>query len=167
MIINNFNRKVFILPRVAELFIHKEKQRGCPLLGANKYIHIYIKYICVYTSILFICLRLSKAFPHHQSVYFIQCEAWEKVLESVSRQARLQRVLMQRLRNPWTQLKSHIVVFNQVEFQHVTVLRKMQWGLVQRPKSAIYSFRTCGWMDGCVLSFFSSTIFSTPLHRLK
>ena len=27
----NFNVKVFILPRVAELFIHKEKQRGCPL----------------------------------------------------------------------------------------------------------------------------------------
>ena len=50
------NVKVFILPRVAELFIHKEKQRGCPLLGANRYTHIYIKYICVY--ILFICLRL-------------------------------------------------------------------------------------------------------------
>ena len=27
--------KVFILPRVAELFIHKEKQRGCPLLGCK------------------------------------------------------------------------------------------------------------------------------------
>ena len=26
--------KVFIWPRVAELFIHKEKQRGCPLLGS-------------------------------------------------------------------------------------------------------------------------------------
>ena len=36
--------------------IHKEKQRGCPLLGANRYTHIYISYICVY--ILFICLRL-------------------------------------------------------------------------------------------------------------
>ena len=44
--------------------------------------------------------------------YFIQCEAWEKVMESVSRQARLQRILKQRLRNLWTQLKSHIVVFN-------------------------------------------------------
>ena len=44
--------------------------------------------------------------------YFIQCEAWEKVLESVSRQARLQRVLGKRLRNPWSQLKSQIVVFN-------------------------------------------------------
>ena len=32
---NTSNLKVFILPRVAELFIHKEKQRGCPLLGAN------------------------------------------------------------------------------------------------------------------------------------
>ena len=31
------------MPRVAELFIHKEKQRGCPLLGANRYTHIYIK----------------------------------------------------------------------------------------------------------------------------
>ena len=50
--------KVFILPRVAELFIHKEKQRDCPLLGANKYTHIYIKYICVYILLLFICLRL-------------------------------------------------------------------------------------------------------------
>ena len=39
-----FNLKVFILPRVAELFIHKEKQRGCPLLGANRYTHIYISY---------------------------------------------------------------------------------------------------------------------------
>ena len=68
--------------------------------------------------------------------YFIQCEAWGKVLESVSRQARLQRVLRQRLRNRQTQLKSHIVVLNQVEFQHATVLRKMQWGLVQRPKRA-------------------------------
>ena len=35
---------------------HKEKQRGCPLLGANRYTHIYVSYICVY--ILFICLRL-------------------------------------------------------------------------------------------------------------
>ena len=51
-----FDLKVFILPRVAELFIHKEKQRGCPLLGANRYTHIYISYICVY--VLFICLRL-------------------------------------------------------------------------------------------------------------
>ena len=42
------NLKVFILPRVVELFIHKEKQRGCPLLGANRYTHIYISYICVY-----------------------------------------------------------------------------------------------------------------------
>ena len=50
------NLKVFILPRVAELFIHEEKQRGCLLLGANRYTHIYISYICVY--ILFICLRL-------------------------------------------------------------------------------------------------------------
>ena len=36
---------VFILPRVAELFLHKEKQRGCPLLGANKYTHIYVPII--------------------------------------------------------------------------------------------------------------------------
>ena len=27
------------------MFIHKEKHRGCLLLGANKYTHIYIKYI--------------------------------------------------------------------------------------------------------------------------
>ena len=44
-----FSLKVFILPRVAALFIHKEKQRGCPLLGANRYTHIYITYI--HTSI--------------------------------------------------------------------------------------------------------------------
>ena len=54
--VNMITLKVFILPRVAELFIHKEKQSGCPLLGANRYTHIYISYICVY--ILFICLRL-------------------------------------------------------------------------------------------------------------
>ena len=38
--------------------IHKEKQSGYPLFGANRYTHIYIyiSYICVY--ILFICLRL-------------------------------------------------------------------------------------------------------------
>ena len=35
------NWNVFILLRVAELFIHKVKPRGCPLLGANKYTHIY------------------------------------------------------------------------------------------------------------------------------
>ena len=39
-----------------KLLTHKEKQRGCPLLDANRYTHIYISYICVY--ILFICLRL-------------------------------------------------------------------------------------------------------------
>ena len=31
-----FNLKVFILPRVAELFINKEKQRGCPLPDLEK-----------------------------------------------------------------------------------------------------------------------------------
>ena len=56
ILLDILNLKVFILPRVAELFIHKEKQRGCPLLGANRYTHIYFSYICVY--ILFICLRL-------------------------------------------------------------------------------------------------------------
>ena len=32
------------------------KQRGCPLLGANKYTHMYIKYIyiCIYIIYLFI-----------------------------------------------------------------------------------------------------------------
>ena len=29
-------RKVFVLPRAAKLLNHKEKQRGCPLLDANK-----------------------------------------------------------------------------------------------------------------------------------
>ena len=35
------NWKVFILPRVAEWLNHKEKQRGCSLLDANKHTHIY------------------------------------------------------------------------------------------------------------------------------
>ena len=44
--------KVFILPKVAELLNHKEKQRGCPQVDANKYthIHIYEKYIYIYIS---------------------------------------------------------------------------------------------------------------------
>ena len=39
--------------------VNKEKQRGCPLLGANKYTHIniYQIYMCIYI-VLFICLRL-------------------------------------------------------------------------------------------------------------
>ena len=41
MKIDYYILKVFILPRVAELLIHKEKQRGCPLLGANRYTHLY------------------------------------------------------------------------------------------------------------------------------
>ena len=40
-----FNWKVFIVPRVAGLLIHKDKQRGCPLLDANKHTHIYIIYL--------------------------------------------------------------------------------------------------------------------------
>ena len=36
---------------------YKEKQKGCPLLGANKYTHIY-NIICVYIYLLFIYLRL-------------------------------------------------------------------------------------------------------------
>ena len=45
-----FDLKVFILPRVAELLIHKEKQRGCPLLGANRYIgtYLYLIYIVLH-----------------------------------------------------------------------------------------------------------------------
>ena len=34
--------------------VHKEKQRGCPLLGANRYTHIYISYICVYIYIIYL-----------------------------------------------------------------------------------------------------------------
>ena len=40
--------KVFILPRVAELLIHEEKQRGCPLLDANKK-YIYMR-VCLFAS---------------------------------------------------------------------------------------------------------------------
>ena len=58
------NLKVFILPRVAELFIHKEKQRGCPLLGANRYTHIYITAIYVYIYIIYLFETIvSKAWP--------------------------------------------------------------------------------------------------------
>ena len=38
---NRFNCKVFILPRVAELLNHKEKQRGSLLLNANKHTYKY------------------------------------------------------------------------------------------------------------------------------
>ena len=41
-----------------QILTHKEKQRGCPLLGANRYTHIYISYIYMCIYILFICLRL-------------------------------------------------------------------------------------------------------------
>ena len=63
-----FNWKVFILPRVAELFIHKEKQRGCHLLGANKHTHIYIIYIYIYIIYLFETI-VSKAWSS-SSVFF-------------------------------------------------------------------------------------------------
>ena len=33
--------------------IDKEKQRGCPLLGANRYTHIYPLYMCIYIIYLF------------------------------------------------------------------------------------------------------------------
>ena len=32
------------------------------------------------------------------------------------------------------------------------VLPKITWALVQRPKSAIFSFSACGWMDVIVFS---------------
>ena len=38
--------------------VHKEKQRGCPLLGANRYTHIYISYICVYILFLLVNKQL-------------------------------------------------------------------------------------------------------------
>ena len=34
-------------------FVYKEKQRGCPLLGANRYTHIYQLYMCIYIIYLF------------------------------------------------------------------------------------------------------------------
>ena len=51
IILNSFNiknLKVFILPRVAELFIHKEK----------KEVVLCLVQIDIHTYILFICLRL-------------------------------------------------------------------------------------------------------------
>ena len=43
-------------------FKHKEKQRGCPLLGANKYTHIYIKYIYYQTN-KYMCVYLIQELP--------------------------------------------------------------------------------------------------------
>ena len=49
---------------------HKERQRGSPLLGANKYTHIYIKCICVYIGIIYLFETIvSKAWPS-SSVFF-------------------------------------------------------------------------------------------------
>ena len=42
--------------------IHKEKQRGCPLLGANRYTHIYQLYMWIYIIYLFETI-VSKAWP--------------------------------------------------------------------------------------------------------
>ena len=41
---------MFVLPRVAELLIHEEKQRGCPLLEANKHPHTLNINVYVYIS---------------------------------------------------------------------------------------------------------------------
>ena len=38
----SINWKDFVFPRVAELLNHKEKQRSCPLLDANKHTHTRI-----------------------------------------------------------------------------------------------------------------------------
>ena len=94
---------------------------GCPVTLWEPFLGIYCSWVILYTrrNIIFIKFKSLSLFLQPPlciffffTYYFIQCEAWEKVLESVSRQARVQRVLKQRLRNPWTQLKSHIVVFN-------------------------------------------------------
>ena len=51
-------------------FVYNENQRGCPLLGANKYTHIYIYqvYMCIYIIHLFETM-VSKAWPS-SSVFF-------------------------------------------------------------------------------------------------
>ena len=53
-----------------QIIIYKEKQRGCPLLGENKYTHIYIYqiYMCIYMIYLFETI-VSKAWPS-LSVFF-------------------------------------------------------------------------------------------------
>ena len=112
--------------------------------------YFYIGLLCILIKIHTLYMINHNFNGFCKNVLFLLYPSMGKVLESVSRQARLQRVLGQRLRNPWTQLKSHIVVFNQVEFQHVTVLPKITWGLVQGPKSAIFSFSSCGCMYVCM-----------------
>ena len=69
--LNGYNWNVFILQIVAELLNHKEKQRGCSLLDANKHTHIYIKYIysiyiyvwCIVYIIYLFETIVSKAWP--------------------------------------------------------------------------------------------------------
>ena len=135
-------------------------------------IHIQIKYICIYIIYLFETI-VQKAWPSSsvesaktcKCLFTLSNAKMGEVLQSVSRQARLQRVLRQRLRNPWSKFKSQIEVFNQVEFQHVTVLPKITWGLVQRPKSAIFSFSACRCMYVCMYvcyRFFGTRFF--PHH---
>ena len=53
--IKDFNWKDFVLPRVAELLNHKEKQRSSPLLDVNKHTHTHIHthiYIYIYIYIV-------------------------------------------------------------------------------------------------------------------
>ena len=45
-----------------------------------------------------------------------------------------------RLRSPWSQPKSQIVVYNQVQFLGLTVLPKITCAPIQSPKYAIFSF---------------------------
>ena len=102
---------------------------------------------------------LSGPFYHKTSFiffHFIQCEAWGKVLESVSRQARLQRVLRQRLRNPWTQLKYSI----RLNFSTWRFFQKLH-GVSSRGQKVpfFHLVRVDGWMD--VIVFFVHDFFHT------
>ena len=92
----------------------------------------------------------------------------DKVLELVSRQMWLQRVLRWRLRKPWSQSKSQIVVFNQVEFYDLTVCEKLYEVSSRAPKVRFFHLarRELG-MDEWRDFSFKSTNFSTPFNRLK
>ena len=125
-------------PRSYDVF-PKWPAKSFGLATPDKNIRVF--QICCLSLILFVCFCFS-LYPMPRSM--------NNVLESVWRQVQLQKVLRQRLWNPWSPTKSHIVVFNHTEFQHLRVMPKITWSLVQRLKSAIFSFSACGTADGWI-----------------
>ena len=72
---------------------------------------------------------------------------------------------------PWSQLKSQIVVFNQVEFYHVAVLPKIAWGLAKKCDFFIYAYmyqwRAVHECCGCCafLKFQNVNSIFIPCHK--